>query len=240
MVFSGYQKVPRSPTPTAGKSFRSDSETRRKAPGLAHDDGELPISLLADIDSLFFSCQGLTVHYKLSTPGSPSRSLSSTNLFDRPSLSIPLRSQYNIQRSTSNQFYSSSSPLDTPLLASSPTSPISEDMPIFSLNETYEEAELSKQGSPMIEQSMGANEQFGIVLVHGFGGGVFSWRKVMGALARQIGCAVAAFDRPGWGLTSRPRRKDWEENQLPNPYELENQVTLLYNACCIFIITLNL
>ncbi|KAI3463371.1 hypothetical protein Pfo_020034 [Paulownia fortunei] len=231
MVFSGYQKVPRSPTPSAGKSFRSDSETRRKAPGLAHDDGELPVSLLADVDSLFIYCQGLTVHYKLSMPGTPSRSLSSTTLFDRPSLSIPLKTQYSIHRSISNQFYSSTSPLDTPLLASSPTSPISEDVPILSLNETCEEDELSKLGSPMMERNVDATEQFGIVLVHGFGGGVFSWRKVMGTLARQTGCAVAAFDRPGWGLTSRPRQKDWEENQLPNPYKLDNQVDLLLSFC---------
>ncbi|KAL2234730.1 UNVERIFIED_CONTAM: hypothetical protein Sindi_1205200 [Sesamum indicum] len=230
MVFSGFQKVPRSPTPSAGKSFRSDSETRKKAPGLAHDVGELPISLLADIDSLFFSCQGLTIHYKLSMPGSPSRTLSST-LFDRPSLSIPLKTQYSIHRSISNQLYSSSStPLFTPLLASSPASPISEDMPILSLNETCEEDEVSKMGY-LMDQIDGATEQFGIILVHGFGGGVFSWRKVMSDLARQTGCAVAAFDRPGWGLTSRPRQKDWEENQLPNPYKLDNQVDLLLSFC---------
>ncbi|XP_011081100.1 uncharacterized protein LOC105164189 isoform X1 [Sesamum indicum] len=230
MVFSGFQKVPRSPTPSAGKSFRSDSETRKKAPGLAHDVGELPISLLADIDSLFFSCQGLTIHYKLSMPGSPLRTLSST-LFDRPSLSIPLKTQYSIHRSISNQLYSSSStPLFTPLLASSPASPISEDMPILSLNETCEEDEVSKMGY-LMDQIDGATEQFGIILVHGFGGGVFSWRKVMSDLARQTGCAVAAFDRPGWGLTSRPRQKDWEENQLPNPYKLDNQVDLLLSFC---------
>ncbi|KAL0380419.1 UNVERIFIED_CONTAM: hypothetical protein Sangu_0106200 [Sesamum angustifolium] len=167
MVFSGFQKVPRSPTPSAGKSFRSDSETRKKAPG-----------------------------------------------------------------SISNQLYSSSStPLFTPLLASSPASPISEDMPILSLNETCEEDELSKLGYLMMDQIEGATEQFGIILVHGFGGGVFSWRNVMSDLARQTGCAVAAFDRPGWGLTSRPRQKDWEENQLPNPYKLDNQVDLLLSFC---------
>ncbi|KAL0425075.1 UNVERIFIED_CONTAM: hypothetical protein Sradi_1042300 [Sesamum radiatum] len=232
MVFSGFQKVPRSPTPSAGKSFRSDSETRKKAPGLAHDVGELPISLLADIDSLFFSCQGLTIHYKISMPGSPARTLSSSTLFDRPSLSIPLKTQYSIHRSISNQLYSSSStPLFTPLLASSPASPISEDMPILSLNETCEEDELSKLGYLMMDQIEGATEQFGIILVHGFGGGVFSWRNVMSDLARQTGCAVAAFDRPGWGLTSRPQQKDWEENQLPNPYKLDNQVDLLLSFC---------
>uniref|UniRef100_A0A164U7G3 AB hydrolase-1 domain-containing protein n=1 Tax=Daucus carota subsp. sativus TaxID=79200 RepID=A0A164U7G3_DAUCS len=58
-----------------------------------------------------------------------------------------------------------------------------------------------------------------------------SWRHVMGVLARQVGCTVAAFDRPGWGLTSRPQKQDWEENQLPNPYKLETQVDLLLNFC---------
>lgn len=53
----------------------------------------------------------------------------------------------------------------------------------------------------------------------------------MGVLARQVGCTVVAFDRPGWGLTSRPRRKDWEEKQLPNPYKLETQVDLLLSFC---------
>ncbi|KAK6127952.1 hypothetical protein DH2020_013325 [Rehmannia glutinosa] len=231
MVFSGYPKVPRSPTPSTGKSFRGDGEPRRKAPGLAHDDGELPVSLLADIDSLFISCQGLTVHYKLSMPGSPSRSLSSSTLFDPTSLIVPLKTQYSIHRSISNQFSRSTSPLDTPLLASSPTSPISEDVPILNLNETCEEDELNKLGSPMMERNFGATEQFGIVLVHGFGGGVFSWRNVMGDLARQTGCTVASFDRPGWGLTSRPRHKDWEESQISNPYKLDNQVDLLLSFC---------
>ncbi|KAF6172593.1 hypothetical protein GIB67_008161, partial [Kingdonia uniflora] len=71
----------------------------------------------------------------------------------------------------------------------------------------------------------------GIVLVHGFGGGVFSWRHVMGVLARQVGCEVVTFDRPGWGLTSPSRKNDWEENQLPNPYKLETQVDLLLSFC---------
>ncbi|KAJ3685283.1 hypothetical protein LUZ61_014447 [Rhynchospora tenuis] len=75
------------------------------------------------------------------------------------------------------------------------------------------------------------DKRFGIVLVHGFGGGVFSWRHVSGVLARQVGATVVAFDRPGWGLTSRPRRKDWEERRLPNPYKLESQVELLISFC---------
>lgn len=199
-------------------------ETRRRSPGSLLGDGELPVSLLADRDSLFVSCQGLTVHYKLHMPGFPSRCLSSTNLFDPSSV----KPQYSIQRSISHQCCSSLSPLDTPLLASSPASPISEDMPILNLNESSEEDEL---GSLMMERNGDTTKPFGIVLVHGFGGGVFSWRKVMDVLSRDTGCAVAAFDRPGWGLTSRPRKKDWEDNQLPNPYKIDSQVRSLVYAC---------
>lgn len=101
---------------------------------------------------------------------------------------------------------------------------LSEVIPILSLDSPADIDELSTSSSPAAEHDLEANGQIGIVLVHGFGGGVFSWRHVMGVLARQVGCTVAAFDRPGWGLTSRPRQKDWEVNQLPNPYKLENQV----------------
>ncbi|CAL5229945.1 g13374 [Coccomyxa viridis] len=44
----------------------------------------------------------------------------------------------------------------------------------------------------------------GIVLLHPFAGGVFSFRLIMGTLAEDVGCPVLSFDRPGAGLTSRP------------------------------------
>lgn len=162
--------------------------------------------------------------------GSPPRSLSTTTIFDRPSVNVLSRTQYHLHRSFSNKYPSSS--LYAPLLDGSPTSPVlSEDIPILSLDSPVEMDEVSTSSSPpAAEHDLEANGQIGIVLVHGFGGGVFSWRHVMGVLARQVGCTVAAFDRPGWGLTSRPCQKDWEVNQLPNPYKLENQVT---NYCMI-------
>ncbi len=43
----------------------------------------------------------------------------------------------------------------------------------------------------------------GILLVHGFGGGVFAWRHVMEALALQCQCRVVAFDRPAFGEQGR-------------------------------------
>eukprot|EP00276_Gloeochaete_wittrockiana_P019575 CAMPEP_0184357658 /NCGR_PEP_ID=MMETSP1089-20130417/110063_1 /TAXON_ID=38269 ORGANISM="Gloeochaete wittrockiana, Strain SAG46.84" /NCGR_SAMPLE_ID=MMETSP1089 /ASSEMBLY_ACC=CAM_ASM_000445 /LENGTH=522 /DNA_ID=CAMNT_0026695547 /DNA_START=127 /DNA_END=1695 /DNA_ORIENTATION=+ len=42
------------------------------------------------------------------------------------------------------------------------------------------------------------------VLLHGFGASVFSWREVIAPLAQLFQGNVVAFDRPGFGLTSRP------------------------------------
>lgn len=39
----------------------------------------------------------------------------------------------------------------------------------------------------------------GILLVHGFGGGVFAWRHLLQPLADAVGVRVVAFDRPGFG-----------------------------------------
>ncbi|KAH7547353.1 uncharacterized protein LOC107409343 [Ziziphus jujuba] len=247
-VFTGYQKVPRSPTPSAGKTPKSDSEMKRKPFGVVRDEGELPVRVLADIDSLFITCQGLTLHYKHSLPGSPPRSLSSTTFLEpdtncsspqmaigRPKpekhpLNLLSKSHLSLHRSYSNQFHSSS--LYAPLLEGSTVSPVlSEDIPVLSLDGAGEEDDVHKFNSGTVEQDLEGGGQFGIVLVHGFGGGVFSWRHVMGVLARQVGCTVAAFDRPGWGLTSRPRREDWEEKEMPNPYMLESQVDLLLSFC---------
>ncbi|KAG5228969.1 hydrolase family protein [Salix suchowensis] len=246
-VFSGYQKVPRSPTPTAGRTPKSDSEMKRKPFGTTRDEGELPVRLLADIDSLFTTCLGLTVHYKLCFPGAPPRYLSSTAVLEssscgsspklvvgrlrleRQPFSAVAKTQHHLRRSYSNQFNSSS--LYAPLLDGSPNSALSEEIPVLNLDDALQEDGMGELNSVIPKLDMEEKGQLGIVLVHGFGGGVFSWRHVMGVLSRQVGCAVAAFDRPGWGLTSRLRRKDWEDKELPNPYKLETQVDLLLSFC---------
>jgi pimeloyl-ACP methyl ester carboxylesterase len=60
-----------------------------------------------------------------------------------------------------------------------------------------------------------------IILLHGFGASAFSWREVMEPLSEEF--TVVAFDRPGFGLTSRPIG---EELKAFNPYSLEGQVEL--------------
>lgn len=241
-VFSGYQKVPRSPIPLVGKTSKIDGEARRKLPlSIPHDEGEVPVRLLADLDSLFITIRGLNVHYKICTPGSPRHSISSTlspeansmlNIpeamagrlkLDRKILSMVTRSKLNHHHHRSyNSLFNNSSSLHDPLLDDSPTSPLLfKDIQEEACRE--DDMNVSNFGATE-QQDADESNQFGVVLVHGFGGGVFSWRHVMGSLAHQLGCVVTAFDRPGWGLTARPHKKDLEEREMPNPYTLENQV----------------
>ncbi len=60
------------------------------------------------------------------------------------------------------------------------------------------------------------------LLLHGYLGGTFSWNQIMDPLA-EIGTAVA-YDRPAFGLTSRPMPGEWKG---PNPYGYDAQVKLL-------------
>jgi len=60
-----------------------------------------------------------------------------------------------------------------------------------------------------------------LVLLHGFGASVFSWRKVMAPLA-DVG-TVIAFDRPAFGLTERTMPDEWSGQ---NPYSREAQADL--------------
>jgi pimeloyl-ACP methyl ester carboxylesterase len=61
-----------------------------------------------------------------------------------------------------------------------------------------------------------------IILLHGFGASVFSWKEVMEPLS-SLG-TVYAYDRPGFGFTERPLLSDW---QGENPYSLSGQVKML-------------
>ncbi|CAA7397164.1 unnamed protein product [Spirodela intermedia] len=243
-AFSGQVKVPRSPTPCHSRNSKGNNEIKRKGVGL--HESELPSSLLADVDSMFVTCQGLTIHYKISVTESPlSRSLSSSSfpesspnsspphISPKPNtdrfLAFPSGFPHNVVRNFSNHLQTSS--LDAPLLedlAASPTF-FSDEISTSSSENSSCSVSLYNPTSLEIDDVQGG--KFAVVLVHGFGGGVFAWRHVMGVLARLVGCNVVAFDRPGWGLTSRPRRRDWEEKESRNPYKLESQVDLLLSFC---------
>lgn len=233
--------MPRSPTPGSSKS---ENGARKKFISSDCMEAVLPVKLLADIDSYFFSWKGISLHYKFSVPEAPiaySFAPPSTVLerkfdhspswtagrikVDRPQFSVS--SQSHLYRSFSSNVRSS---LHAPLLSGYETfngHPPIIDVPALSLDDGVRDVHLIN--SSTYEEAMLKGGKFGVILVHGFGGGIFSWRHVMGVLSRQIGCPVAAFDRPGWGLTSRPCTKEWEGKQLPNPYKLDTQVRL-----CVF------
>ncbi len=60
-----------------------------------------------------------------------------------------------------------------------------------------------------------------ILLLHGFAASVFTWHRVIDELAN-FG-TVVAFDRPGFGFTSRPAQRRWTKR---SPYSLEGSVDL--------------
>ena len=62
-----------------------------------------------------------------------------------------------------------------------------------------------------------------IILLHGYGASVYSWRGVMPALA-EYG-TVIAYDRPAFGFTERPLPAEWKGKT--NPYRGSSQPELL-------------
>ncbi|GJN18228.1 hypothetical protein PR202_gb05368 [Eleusine coracana subsp. coracana] len=222
-------------------AYRTSCQARRKLL-IHHIDSE---SILAYKNAFSGSYKGITVHYKISGPSTFLSSapdsfmerdthdnVVSSRLSPRrqrhespPSASSNTRRLLN--RSFSHQYHHTS--LYAPLLVEPVTSAtLSDEVPLMSLDDDCADECLNSVG---FDLEAGEQGKFAIVLVHGFGGGVFSWRHVSNLLARQVGCTVLSFDRPGWGLTSRPRRKDWEDKKLANPYEMESQVDLLISFC---------
>lgn len=61
-----------------------------------------------------------------------------------------------------------------------------------------------------------------MILLHGFGASVFSWREVMHPLSQYE--RVVAYDRPAFGLTERPLPGSWKGE---SPYGVEGNLTLL-------------
>lgn len=231
-----YQRVTRVSSP---KSFRkNDLESNMTVKSQPDDDKDLPAQLLADYDSLFLDLKGLLVHYK-SMEGSVYSQIPLRNIYERHELPQYTRSVSHGHFSTAwnplirppipgaLQSYS----VHTPLLSghSGETGYVSYGSP------SWGNTAPALNGWPAIMQQThsrvgtGSEETqgttSGVIFIHGFGGGVFSWRHLMSAVAREVGCRVVAFDRPGWGLTSRPQRSEWEQKGLPNPYELQTQVT---------------
>jgi pimeloyl-ACP methyl ester carboxylesterase len=65
-----------------------------------------------------------------------------------------------------------------------------------------------------------------VVFLHGFASSLYAWRRVMAGLRDHY--RVIAFDRPGFGLSGRPLRGDWEgESPYTNISAAEQTVVLM-------------
>lgn len=102
-------------------------------------------------------------------------------------------------------------------------------VPVPALTDTVSERELADPDSLFIPvgeltvhyKEMGMGEPV-FILLHGFGASVFSWREVMQPFS-ELG-HVIAYDRPAFGLTSRPMPGEWRGE---NPYSPEAQAAIV-------------
>lgn len=245
-VFHGYQNLPCSPNPNMGRIVKASSGGK-----YFFDGGKrLPSRMLPDDDSLFMLCEGLVIHYKITksshsyTPSAfhDSHGENYGSMLRRLRFGNPLLPRFhNLARKFGHTF--TNEPLYTPLLSGSTIIEVNpgskygsnsysgffEHIPLLNLEKyKYDKFGSVEKLSESRQQKFGC---MGVILIHGIGGGVCSWRYVMNPLERQTGCTVAAFDRPGWGLTSCPSKSEWEVKGLANSCELEYQVGLLSSFC---------
>jgi pimeloyl-ACP methyl ester carboxylesterase len=101
-------------------------------------------------------------------------------------------------------------------------------VPIPPLENTVPEKELAEPDSRFIQvggirvhYKQKGDGSPALVLLHGFGASVFSWREVMDPLAASH--TVVAFDRPAFGLTERPMPGEWKAQ---NPYTADSQIEI--------------
>lgn len=102
-------------------------------------------------------------------------------------------------------------------------------IPVPRLQGTVPARQLADPDSQFIElrgidvhyKSAGQGEPL-IILLHGFAASIYSWREVLEPLGA-LG-TVVAFDRPSSGLTERPMRDEWGQE---NPYSTDFQVALV-------------
>ncbi len=102
-------------------------------------------------------------------------------------------------------------------------------VPVPPLTDTVSERELADPDSKFIQvgeltvhyKEMGADTPV-FILLHGFGASAFSWREVMQPFS-ELG-RVIAYDRPAFGLTSRPMPGEWRGE---NPYSPASQAAIV-------------
>jgi pimeloyl-ACP methyl ester carboxylesterase len=101
-----------------------------------------------------------------------------------------------------------------------PMPPLADIAPISELADADSQF-ISVNGIDVHYKKYGSGEPV-VILLHGFGASLFSWREVLQPLS-QYG-TVIAYDRPAFGLTGRPMPGTWQGN---NPYGAQGNLDLL-------------
>ncbi len=102
-------------------------------------------------------------------------------------------------------------PIPPPENTVSPTKLADPDSRFMSFNGINVHYKLTGKGEPAL------------ILLHGFASSVYTWREVMAPLAAHG--TVVAYDRPAFGLTSRPLPGEWTG---ASPYSPEAQADMLF------------
>lgn len=160
---------------------------------LEDSTADVPAELLADADSEFLDVNGLVVHYKEATPSAASYTAGLSSNDSQP-LALPDTATLAVKQ---HQQQHAASVMHAGGVAAAG-------------KESHTAAGISPQLPPVAEISVaataagidaaaGVRPDVAIVLIHGFGGGVFAWRHMQQPLADAVGVRVIAFDRPGFG-----------------------------------------
>lgn len=97
-------------------------------------------------------------------------------------------------------------------------------------NQQQQEGGANQQQQNRQEEEEEDPEVTAVLLIHSGGGGTFAWRNVMTDLSTRCGVRVVAFDRPGFGLTSRPQPQPAGSSR-PDPYAPVTQALLVLQLC---------
>lgn len=81
----------------------------------------------------------------------------------------------------------------------------------------------SMEAQTMAKHDLTILTSFSMLLFHGFGASLFSWERTQRSLSKMFGATVLAFDRPAFGLTSRPNLLETSYKDT-NPYSTEFSV----------------
>jgi pimeloyl-ACP methyl ester carboxylesterase len=180
---------------------------------------EVEPQALADPDSLFMQIDSLQVHFKLSVGGRPVIGQGpDVQKGARAAVIEALRGANPNNAAAAAAAASDAAGSDADSLSLSEAGGVGEDAPLRGVT-TYSADGSGAAATTTDAQSQAAAAEAAaaaaaaralqfrhpVVLLHGFGHSLFQWRTVWADLSAQ--CAVLiAFDRPGFGLTSRPLR----------------------------------